>query len=95
MALTGECVESEPSSFEEAMQQLIWVVAMVEEYDSIVRNNVWDVVSRPENKSVVSSHWLYRVKQAIDGSVEKHNARFVSRGFSQVEGITYVRLLLL
>eukprot|EP00253_Pinus_taeda_P027206 PITA_27206 len=26
---------------------------MVEEYDSIVRNNVWDVVPRPEDKSVV------------------------------------------
>jgi hypothetical protein len=48
-------VETEPSSFEEAVQQPIWVDAMVEEYDSIVRNSVWDVVPRPENKSVVSS----------------------------------------
>ena len=55
MALTRECVETEPSSFKEAVQQSIWVDAMVEEYDSIVRNNVWDVVPRPENKSVVSS----------------------------------------
>eukprot|EP00253_Pinus_taeda_P017404 PITA_17404 len=82
MALTGECVEPEPSSFEEAVQQPIWVDVMVEEYDSIVRNNVWDVVPRPENKSVVSSHWLYKVKQAVDGSVENHKARFVARGFS-------------
>jgi len=29
------------------------------------------------------------VKQAVDGSVEKHKARFVSRGFSQVKGIDY------
>jgi len=58
MALVGECVETKPSSFEEAVQQLIWVDAMVEEYDSIVRNNVWDMVPRPKNKSVVSSHWL-------------------------------------
>ena len=36
MALTGECVHIEPSSFEEAVQQSIWVDAMVEEYDSIV-----------------------------------------------------------
>ena len=58
MALAGECVETEPSSFEEAVQQLIWVDAMVEEYDSIVRNSVWDMVPRSENKSVVSSCWL-------------------------------------
>eukprot|EP00253_Pinus_taeda_P025897 PITA_25897 len=55
MALARECFETEPSSFEEAVQQPIWVDAMVKEYDSIVRNSVWDVVPRPENKSVVSS----------------------------------------
>eukprot|EP00253_Pinus_taeda_P024195 PITA_24195 len=82
MALVGECVETEPSSFEEAVQQPIWVDAMVEEYDSIVCNSVWDVVPRPENKSVVSSRWLYKVKQVADGSVEKHKAGFVSCGFS-------------
>eukprot|EP00253_Pinus_taeda_P026703 PITA_26703 len=62
MALVWECVETEPSSFEEAVQQLIWVDAMVEEYDSIVQNNVWDVVPRQVNKLVVSSRWLYKVE---------------------------------
>eukprot|EP00253_Pinus_taeda_P020228 PITA_20228 len=60
MALFGECVETEPSSFEDSVQQPIWVDAMVEEYDSIVQNSVWDVsivwnsvwdvVPRPKNK---------------------------------------------
>ena len=62
---------------------------MVEEYDSIIQNSVWDVVPRSEDTSMVSSQWLYKVKQAADGSVEKHKARFVARGFSQVEGIDY------
>ena len=82
MALAGECVETEPSSFEEAMQQLIWVYSMVEEYDSIVRNSVWDMAPTPENKSVVSSHWIYKVNKVVDGSVEKLKARFFSHGFS-------------
>eukprot|EP00253_Pinus_taeda_P008558 PITA_08558 len=89
MALVWECVKTEPSSFEEAVQYLVWVDAMVEEYNSIVRNSVWDVFPRPEEKLVVSSRWLYKVKQAADGSVEKHKARFVARGFSQTEGIDY------
>eukprot|EP00253_Pinus_taeda_P021938 PITA_21938 len=63
IALVRECVETDPYSFEEAVQQPIWVDAMVEEYDSIVRNSVWDVVPRPENKLVVSSRWLYKVKE--------------------------------
>ena len=89
MALVGECVETEPSSFEEALQQPIWVDAMVEEYDSIVRNSVWDVVPRSENNSIVSSCWLYKVKEAANGSVDKHKVRFFARGFSQVKGIDY------
>ena len=62
---------------------------MVEEYDSIIRNNVWDVVPRLGDKSTISSQWLYKVKHLADGSVEKHKARFVARGFSQDEGIDY------
>ena len=38
---------------------------------------------------MVSSRWLYKVKQGADGNVEKHKARFVSHGFSQVKGINY------
>ena len=86
MALVGECVETEPSSFEEAVQQPVWVDVMVEEYDSIVWNNVWDVVPRPENKLVVSSHWLYKVKHAADGSVEKHKASFFCPWFLTSQG---------
>lgn len=55
----------------------------------MVRNSVWDVVPRPENESVVSSRWIYKVKQAVDGSVEKHKEIFVAGGFSQVEEIDY------
>jgi hypothetical protein len=40
------------------------------------------IVSRPEGKLVVTSKWLYKVKHATDGSVEKCKARFVARGFS-------------
>jgi len=55
MALVGECIESKLSSFKEVVQQPVWVDAMVEECDSIVRNSVWDVVPRLEDKSMVSS----------------------------------------
>lgn len=89
MALMRRSVEIELSSFEEAVQQPLWVDAMVEEYDSIIRNNVWEVVPRLADKSMVRSRWIYKVKKETNGSVEKHKAIFVARGFSQVEGINY------
>jgi hypothetical protein len=50
---------------------------------------VWEIVPKPKNKDVVSSKWLYKIKHVADGSIEKHKARFVDRGFSQKEGIDY------
>jgi hypothetical protein len=59
---------------------------MVEEYTSIMRNDVWDIVSRPEGKSIVSSRWLYKIKHVADGSIEKFKVRFVARGFLPKRG---------
>ena len=61
MALMSKCIVTEPSSFEEAMQEPRWVNAMMEEYDSIFRNNAWDIVPRPVGKLVVGSRWIYKV----------------------------------
>jgi hypothetical protein len=62
---------------------------MIEEYQSTMKNDVWDIVPRPEEKYVVTSKWLYKIKHAADGSIEKYKARFVAHGFSQKEGIDY------
>ena len=51
---------------------------MTKEYQSIMKNDVWDIVPRPEGKSVVTSKWIYKIKHAVDGSVEKYKARFVA-----------------
>jgi hypothetical protein len=60
---------------------------MTEEYQSIIKNDVWEIVPRPNSKDVVSSRWLFKIKHAADGSIEKYKARFVARGFSQKESI--------
>jgi hypothetical protein len=62
---------------------------MTEEYQSIIKNNVWEIVPGPKSKDVVSSKWLFKIKHVVDGSIEKCKARFVTHGFSQKEGIDY------
>jgi hypothetical protein len=82
-------IDIEPSCHGEAAGQQFWQDAMTEEYQCIMKNDVWHIVPRPAGKSVVASKWIYKIKHAADGSVEKYKERFVARGFSQVEGIDY------
>ena len=49
-------VDEEPTCFEEALKNKECLQAMIEEHQSIIKNDVWDVVPRPKDKSVVSSN---------------------------------------
>ena len=55
---------------------------MTKEYQSIMKNDVWDIVPKPKNKSVVALKWIYKIKHVADGSIEKYKAIFLARGFS-------------
>jgi hypothetical protein len=89
VALMRSISDAEPSSFEEEEKLKVWKDAMLEEYRSIIKNNVWDIVPRSKDKSSVYSKWIYKIKHSADGSVEKFKERFVARGFTQKEGIDY------
>jgi hypothetical protein len=88
-AYMTKLLDEEPTTFEEAVKKGQWKEAMAEEHQSIMKNEVWEIVPRPKEKSVVTSKWVYKIKHAADGSVDKYKARFVARGFSQKEGEDY------
>jgi hypothetical protein len=48
-------IDSEPSTYEEDSKKQVWKDSMMEEYQSIMKNDVWEVVPRPEEKSLVTS----------------------------------------
>ena len=87
MALMSDLVDKEPTCFEDATKQKEWVDAMVEKYQSKIKNDVWEIVPRQKDKSAVSSKWIFKTKHSANGSIEKYKARFIARGFSQKEGI--------
>ena len=84
-----DLIDKKPSCFEVIVQNKEWVEAIMEEFQSIMKNDVWEIVPKPEGKSVVSSKWIYRIKHTVNGSIEKYKARFVAWGFTQKEGIDY------
>lgn len=51
---------------------------MVEEYESMTKKNVWEVVPRPINKLVVDLRWIFKVKYATNGSIDKYHGGLVA-----------------
>jgi hypothetical protein len=68
---------------------------MTKEYQSIIKNDVWEIVSRLKSKDVVSSKCLFKINHAADGSIEKYKARFVAVAFSKEKALTMKRHSLL
>ena len=60
------------------------------EYDSIMKNDTWELVDRPEQRKVIGTKWIWKTKYKADGSMEKYKAHLVAQGFSQVEGFQLV-----
>ena len=89
VSLLCDIIDKEPSNYEEVAEKKEWKDSMIKEYQSIMNNDVWDVVPRPEGKLVVTSKWIYKIKHAADGSIEKYKAIFVACSFSYKEGIDY------
>jgi len=71
VALMSSIIDSKPCNYEEGECEKVWWDAMLEEYNYILKNDVWEIISRPVGKLVIDSKWLYKVKHAIDGSIEK------------------------
>lgn len=71
MALMTELVKTKSSSFEEQVVKPVWVDAMVEENEYILKNSVWEVVPTPTNKLVGGLRWIFKVNHATDRSIEK------------------------
>jgi hypothetical protein len=78
----------EPYRIEDALRDLDWVVAMQEELNNFMRNEVWHLVPRP-NQNVVGTKWVFRNKQDEHGVVTRNKARLVAKGYSQVKGLDF------
>ncbi|KAK4399803.1 Retrovirus-related Pol polyprotein from transposon RE2 [Sesamum angolense] len=79
----------EPQNFETAVKHKVWVQAMEEEIKMIEKNNTWELADRPKDKEVIGVKWIYKTKLNADGSIQKHKARLITKGYSQLPGIDY------
>jgi histone deacetylase 1/2 len=79
----------EPTSTQDALSDTRWRKAMEEEYDALLKNKTWHLMSPTSNKNIIDCKWVYRVKKHADGTIDRYKARLVAKGFKQRYGIDY------
>ena len=66
-----------------------WYRATNDEVKALQDNETWDLVRPPTDGDVIPGKWVYKVKLEPSGRVDKYKARYVAKGFKQVEGLDY------
>ncbi|WJZ81314.1 hypothetical protein VitviT2T_001163 [Vitis vinifera] len=64
------------------------MIAIQEELNQSERSEVWELVPRPSNQSVIGTRWVFRNKMDENGIIIRNKARLVAQVFNQ-EGINY------
>ncbi|GJS45803.1 retrovirus-related pol polyprotein from transposon TNT 1-94 [Tanacetum coccineum] len=85
----GKVIDREPKNVNEALGDESWIVAMQEELNQFVANDVWELVPQPRNMTIIGTKWVFRNKLDENGIVSRNKARLVAQGYNQQEGIDY------
>ena len=80
-----------PQTYREAMnspEAQNWSMAMDDEIQSLSDNDTFELTELPVNEQLIGGRWVYATKQTPDGKC-KYKARYVAKGYSQIEGVNY------
>lgn len=87
--LTHVSSDSEPTSVAQALKDLRWKQAMVDENAALLRNDTWDLVPSDPSQNLIGNRWVFRIKRNPDGTIERFKARLVAKGFHQCHGVDF------
>ncbi|GKC46467.1 hypothetical protein Tco_1064189 [Tanacetum coccineum] len=64
----------EPKNINEVLTDESWVIAMQEELNQFISNDVWELVPNPKNMTIIGTKWVYRNKLDENGIVSRNKA---------------------
>ena len=62
---------------------------MEEKLSMIEKNDSWELMNRCQDRKIIGVKWVFRTKLNANGSINKHKAQFVVKGYAQIFGLDY------
>jgi len=87
VAVAIQEVQGDPKTLQQARSHADWPQwqeAMDHEIATLEGAQTWEAVPHPPGKNVVGSKWVFRIKQNLEGKIQKYKVRLIARGFTQV-----------
>lgn len=81
--------DHEPLTFQEAVDEDSWRLAMEEEIHAIQKNDTWELTVLPKHQKAIGVKWVYKIKSTADGKIDRYKARLVAKGYAQKYGVDY------
>ncbi|KAI0992435.1 hypothetical protein K3495_g15750 [Podosphaera aphanis] len=81
-----------PRTYREAMRSphsKEWEKAIKSKIDQLILNGTWEEFILPDGANLVSTKWVFTIKETANGEIERFKARLVARGFSQSPGVDF------
>jgi hypothetical protein len=79
----------EPATYKSAIKDPMWSQAMKDEIHALYTQGTWSLVPLPANRNLVGCKWIFKIKRHSDGSIARHKAWLVAKGFNQEPGLDY------
>nr|CAD1823479.1 unnamed protein product [Ananas comosus var. bracteatus] len=76
-------LDCDPLRFDEAAKEEKWRKAMCDEIEAIEKNKTWELTKLPKGQKAIGVKWVYKTKCKQDGSIDRHKARLVVKGYKQ------------
>lgn len=84
---------AEPQTYGEALEseeKELWLEAMKKEVQALEGSNTWNLVERKRDQNVLPGKWVYKIKTDSNGAIDSYKARYVAKGYKQIEGIDFM-----
>ena len=85
-------MENLPQSYEEAVSSddgMKWKAAMDAEINTLQENDTWSIQELPPDRTETKGRWVYSLKQGKKPGEIQYKARYVAKGYSQIQGVDY------